>query len=176
MFGQTDLVRLLIENTAALDVQNNDEATALFVAALFGHPDAVKLLLARDAARECRRSRVAAFWTVVVEYEVEDLNAYFERAKVVKVRLSPGAVPPQALLFSPRAMTAFVDPWRPEAALQQMIELSRRLEQFVSVLPLSFALQLQQYSTGSSSFSRQVKTSFPGKTRKNSSGCADRAA
>ncbi len=38
MFGQTDLVRLPIENTAALDVQNNDEATALFAPPCSGTP------------------------------------------------------------------------------------------------------------------------------------------
>lgn len=56
MFGQTDLVRFLIEKEATLDIQNNDGATALHVAALFGHPQAVSLLLAAGAARDLRNN------------------------------------------------------------------------------------------------------------------------
>ena len=52
MYGQTDLVRFLIENEATLNIQNNDGSTALHVAPLFGHPEAVTLLLAGGAASD----------------------------------------------------------------------------------------------------------------------------
>ncbi len=91
---------------------------------------------------------------------VERLDVYFERAKVAKVRLAPGTPPPQALLVTDHVVTAFVEPWQPATAFQQMVDLSRRLEHFVSVLPISFALQLHQYSTRNSSFNRHVKASF----------------
>ena len=50
MFGQTDLVRVLMEQEAALGLQDNDGAAALHVASLFGHPWAVTALLAAGAA------------------------------------------------------------------------------------------------------------------------------
>lgn len=56
VYGQTDLVRFLIEKEAALDVQNNDGATALHVAALFGHPEAVTALLGAGAAADLRNN------------------------------------------------------------------------------------------------------------------------
>ena len=52
----TDLVRFLIDKQAALDIQNNDGATALHVAALFGHPESVKLLLGAGAARDLQNN------------------------------------------------------------------------------------------------------------------------
>jgi|GEM_PF-1689315 len=91
---------------------------------------------------------------------VDRLNAYFDRAKVAKVRLASDAPPPQALLVTERIVTAFVEPWEPAAAFHQMVDLSRRLEHFVSVLPISFALQLHQYSSRNSNFNRHVKSCF----------------
>lgn len=91
---------------------------------------------------------------------VDSLNAYFERAMVVKYRLSPGTQPPQAMLVTANSVTAFIDPWDPLSAFKHTVDLSRRLEQFVSVLPISFGLQLLLYSTGSGRFSRYIKSCF----------------
>ena len=54
MFGQTSVVSFLIENGASLNIQNNQGSTALLVAAFFGHPEAVRLLLAGGTARDIR--------------------------------------------------------------------------------------------------------------------------
>jgi hypothetical protein len=88
------------------------------------------------------------------------LNEYFGKAKVAKMRLAPGSRPPQALLITERIMTAFVHPWNPVLALEQTIRLSKQLEQFIAILPASFALQLAQYATGTSPFSRHIRSSF----------------
>ena len=91
---------------------------------------------------------------------LNQLKEYFDRAKVVKFRLSPGTSVPQAMLVTANSVTAFVEPWDPLSAYQHSIDLSRRLEQYVGVLPLSFALQLQLYSTGNGIFSRHIKSCF----------------
>ncbi len=85
------------------------------------------------------------------------LNAYFARALVVKYRLTPGTQAPQALFLTDKIVSAFTENWDPVKAFKRSVELTTRLEQYVSVLPVSFALQLQQYSTGSSAFNRHIK-------------------
>jgi len=88
------------------------------------------------------------------------LESYFDKAMVAKYHLNPGAQSPQAVLVTEDVVTVFIDPWDPVEAITRSIELSRKLEQFVSVLPVSFALQLHLYSTGGSSFNRYIKTCF----------------
>tara|TARA_B100002003_G_C13934053_1_gene453648 strand:+ start:235 stop:771 length:537 start_codon:yes stop_codon:yes gene_type:complete len=85
MFGQTELVRFLIDNEASLDIQNNDGATALHVASLFGHPQAVELLLAAGAARELRNNDgrtpldlVSGPWSEELDGLYEFLGAVFQ--------------------------------------------------------------------------------------------------
>ena len=85
MFGQTDLMRFLIEKEATLDIQNNDGATAVHVAALFGHPQAVKLLLAEGAASEMRNNDgltpldlVSGPWSEELEGLYQFLGAVFQ--------------------------------------------------------------------------------------------------
>ena len=91
---------------------------------------------------------------------IDQLNGYFERVMVAKVRLSPDATPPQALLATERIVTAFVEPWSAGSAFRSSLDMTERLEQFISVLPVSFGLQLHQYSTRKSLFNRHVKAAF----------------
>ena len=74
MWGQTAVVRFLIEKDAKLDIQNNQGTTALHVAAFFGHPEAVELLLAAGAASDIRNDdgqtpldSVSGPWSPVLE-------------------------------------------------------------------------------------------------------------
>ncbi len=85
MFGQTDLVRFLIEREAALDIRNNDGTTALHVAALFGHPQAVRLLLDAGADREVQNNDgltpldiVSGPWSDELEGIYEFLGSIFQ--------------------------------------------------------------------------------------------------
>ena len=85
MFGQTDLVRFLLEHDASLDLQNADGATALHVAALFGHPRSVSLLLAAGAARDVRNNNgqmaldlVSGPWSAEWEGIYEFLGSVFQ--------------------------------------------------------------------------------------------------
>ena len=91
---------------------------------------------------------------------IKELSDYFERAQVVNLKTEPDAKAPQALLVTERAVTVFVDHWEPASALQQMLEYHRRFNQFITLLPLSFCMQLYEYAKLNFAFSRYVKSCF----------------
>jgi len=91
---------------------------------------------------------------------IRELAAYFERAQVVNLKVEPGAPSPQALLVTERAVTVFVENWEPAMALQQMLDYHRQFNQFITVLPLSFSMQLYEYSKLNFAFSRYIKSCF----------------
>jgi ankyrin repeat protein len=49
--GHTDVVKLLLDRGAKIDLQRSDGATALIVAAQNGHEEVIKILLERGADR-----------------------------------------------------------------------------------------------------------------------------
>jgi len=49
LYGQTETAKLLVTNGARVNSRNNDEATALHVAAFFCHPELVAFLLEQKA-------------------------------------------------------------------------------------------------------------------------------
>jgi len=49
LFGQTEVVEVLVEHGAEVDAMNNDSSTALHVAAFFCHPETVSYLLEQGA-------------------------------------------------------------------------------------------------------------------------------
>jgi len=91
---------------------------------------------------------------------IKELCAYFDRAQVVNLKLEQGARPPQAVLATEHAVTVFIDQWEPAKALQQMLDYQRQFNQFVTVLPISFAMQLYEYAKLNFAFSRYVKSCF----------------
>lgn len=101
---------------------------------------------------------------LVLAYElIGDLDTYCTRARVVNLSLDAGAQPPQALVVTDEATTAFVNDWTPARGLELALRSSEKLDRFVSVLPLSFCLQLYEYSKGKSkfpTFSRFVQSVF----------------
>jgi len=54
LYGRTETARLLVRNGARVDSRNNDEATALHVAAFFCHPALVAYLLEQGADPRAR--------------------------------------------------------------------------------------------------------------------------
>jgi ankyrin repeat protein len=56
LYGQAEVVKILVENGASLDFKNNDGSTALHVAAFFCHPEIVKILLDQGADRSVKNS------------------------------------------------------------------------------------------------------------------------
>lgn len=91
---------------------------------------------------------------------ISELSAYFERARVVNLKLDPNVNHPHGLLVTDQVATYFVDQWTPEFALERMIWCIEKLGQFITILPISFAMQLYEYSKGHNSFSRYIKSCF----------------
>lgn len=104
-------------------------------------------------------------WTVreglcIIFDLISELSAYFERARVVNLKLDPHIPNPHGILVTDRVATHFIDGWTAEYALERMIWYREKLGQFITVLPSSFALQLYEYSKGHNSFSRFIKSCF----------------
>lgn len=91
---------------------------------------------------------------------IDELNQYFERARVVNLKLDPNINQPHALIVTDRIATMFVEDWDANKALERMIWSKEKLGQFITVLPASFSLQLYEYTKGHNAFSRYVKSCF----------------
>jgi len=91
---------------------------------------------------------------------ISELNLYFDRARVVNLKLDEGINQPHALIVSDRIATLFVDEWLADKALEKMIWCKEKLGQFITVLPASFSLQLYEYTKGHNAFSRYIKSCF----------------
>ncbi len=91
---------------------------------------------------------------------ISELSSYFDRARVVNLRLDPNVSDPHALIVSDKIATLFTSNWTSEEALERMIWCHRKLGQFITVLPASFALQLYEYAKGHNAFSRYIKSCF----------------
>lgn len=91
---------------------------------------------------------------------IKELSKYFERAQVVNLKMEADARRPQAWLVTERAVTVFVDDWEPAGALQKMLDYYRQFNRFITVLPLSFSIQLYEYKKLNFAFSRYVKSCF----------------
>ncbi|MFH1743738.1 MAG: hypothetical protein ABIH23_32435 [bacterium] len=91
---------------------------------------------------------------------IRELASYFERAQVVNLKMEADASAPQGVLVTERAVTVFVDNWEPATALQKMLDYHRQFNQFITVLPVSFSMQLYEYAKLNSAFSRYIKSCF----------------
>jgi len=101
LYGQTEATKLLIEEGAKIDAQNNDGATALHVAAFFCRTETVKLLLNKGADVKAKNIRgetaldtVAAPWSQELEgiykwiAELLQLQLDLERIKVTRPKIA----------------------------------------------------------------------------------------
>ncbi|MBN2326898.1 MAG: hypothetical protein JXR73_07075 [Candidatus Omnitrophica bacterium] len=91
---------------------------------------------------------------------ISDMKEYFERARVVNLRLDPNIAQKHALVVTDKVATYFIDDWKVEEAFEKMIWCREKLGQFITVLPASFSLQLHEYTKGHNAFSRYVKSCF----------------
>lgn len=91
---------------------------------------------------------------------IQELKLYFDRFRVVNLKLDPNVGNPYALLVSDKVVTYFVDNWEPSAALEKMIWCREKLGQFITVLPASFSMQLYEYTKGHNALSRYIKSCF----------------
>ncbi len=91
---------------------------------------------------------------------ISELRQYFDRARVVNLKIDPNINQPHSLIVTDKIATLFVDEWEEEKALEKMIWCREKLGQFISVLPASFSLQLYEYTKGHNSFSRYMKSCF----------------
>jgi Ankyrin repeats (3 copies) len=74
LYGHTQAMKLLVENGASLDIQNNQGSTALHTATFICHPEAVALLLEQGANPEIKNNfgrtaleAVSGEWTSEIE-------------------------------------------------------------------------------------------------------------
>lgn len=91
---------------------------------------------------------------------ISELKDYFERARVVNLKIDPNVSNPNGLMVTDNIATYFIDGWTEESAFEKMIGYRERLGQFISVLPASFSMQLYEYSKGHNAFSRYIKSCF----------------
>jgi hypothetical protein len=91
---------------------------------------------------------------------ISELSQYFERARVVNLRLDPSAENAQGLIATEQIATLFDSRWQAENALERMIACNEHNGQYVSILPASFCLQLYEYAKGHNAFSRYIKSCF----------------
>lgn len=97
--------------------------------------------------------------TVVLDV-VARLDAYFVKSNIVNFKPGLDVESPQAAFVTEEQASAFIHPWNPARALEIMLRLRKEHDQFVDVLPATFALQLYEYTRGNESFHRYVKTCF----------------
>jgi hypothetical protein len=79
---------------------------------------------------------------------------------VVNLKVDPQAPDRMGLIVTDRVATHFMQDWEDAKAFERMLWSHQNLGQFISVLPLSFALQLYEYAKGHNAFSRYVKSCF----------------
>ncbi len=91
---------------------------------------------------------------------ISELNQYFERARVVNLKLDTNISDPHALAVTDKIATFFIHDWTPEEAFEKMIWCREKLGHFITVLPASFSLQLYEYTKGHNAFSRYIKSCF----------------
>jgi hypothetical protein len=99
--------------------------------------------------------------TFYVLFEIiGEMNAFFERAQVVNMKLEEGREPYRALIATESFVTVFSEDWTPHRALEMMIHLKENCGKFTTVLPVAFAMQLVEYTKGNSSFCSYIKSCF----------------
>lgn len=91
---------------------------------------------------------------------ISELSTYFDRARVVNLKLDPQVSNPHALIVTDKIATQFIDNWKAEDAFERMIWCYDKLGQFITLLPSSFSLQLYEYSKGHNAISRYIKSCF----------------
>lgn len=91
---------------------------------------------------------------------INEMAQYFDRARVVNLKLDPNIAHPQAMVVTDKFATLFVSKWAPEEALEKMIWSNEKLGQYITVLPASFSMQLYEYAKGQHAFSRYIKSCF----------------
>ncbi len=91
---------------------------------------------------------------------ISELAQYFDRARVVNLKIDPNVPTPNGLIVTDQIATLFIDNWTPENALDKMIWYRQKIGQFITVLPASFSLQLYEYTKGHNAFSRYIKSCF----------------
>ena len=91
---------------------------------------------------------------------IHELNIYFERARVVNLKVDPMVPDSSGLIVTDRIATNFVNNWKEERAFERMLWCYDNLGQFITILPLSFSLQLYEYAKGHNAFSKYVKSCF----------------
>jgi hypothetical protein len=91
---------------------------------------------------------------------IADIKEYFERARVVNLKIDPNINAQHALVVTDKVATYFTEDWKVEDAFEKMIWCREKLGQFITVLPASFSLQLYEYTKGHNAFSRYIKSCF----------------
>lgn len=91
---------------------------------------------------------------------ISELRNYFDRARVVNLKIDPNVPHPNSLIVSDRIATFFLEDWNAEDALERMVWSLEKVGQFITVLPLSFSMQLYEYTKGHNAFSRYIKSCF----------------
>lgn len=97
---------------------------------------------------------------VLVHEFIAELDAYFQKARVVNMKTEESAQDPLALLAAERHTTAFVRDWSALESLRVVQDMLSKQETFLTVLPASFAVQLCEYTRGSEVFHRYVRSCF----------------
>ncbi len=90
VFGQTEVARLLLKNSARLEFRNKDGSTPLMAAAFFAHPETAKLLIengadvnAKNQAGYTPLDAVAGAWSP----ELEKIYRRIQGASKIKLDL-----------------------------------------------------------------------------------------
>ncbi|MDX9752349.1 MAG: hypothetical protein RBU29_00205 [bacterium] len=91
---------------------------------------------------------------------IHELAEYFDRARVVNLKVDPQDSDSNALIVTDRIATHFVKDWTETDAFERMIWCYESLGQFITVLPLTFGMQLYEYAKGHNAFSRYIKSCY----------------
>src|SRR5690606_20589818 len=91
---------------------------------------------------------------------ISELSQYFERARIVNLKMDSTVAHPHALIVTDEVATLFERNWTPEKALEKMIWCNEKTGHYINILPASFGLQLYEYTKGHTAFSKYVKSCF----------------
>lgn len=96
----------------------------------------------------------------VVLDALERMDTYFVKSNIVNFKPGSDAEAPQAAFVTEERAVAFVAPWSPSRGLEIMLRLMKDQEEFVDILPATFALQLYEYCKGNGGFHKYIKSCF----------------
>ncbi len=92
---------------------------------------------------------------------IAELDAFFERALVVNMKLEESTAPYRGLVATESFVSVFVERWNAHDALERMLRLnSARRDCFITVLPACFAVQLIEYTKANNTFCSFIKSCF----------------